>query len=114
MTQSTENIMLDPSCILQARNITRTFREGKIATPVLKGVNLDIARGRMTAIIGKSGSGKSTLLHILGTLDNPDSGQLLFGNEDLCLLTSRQKARFRARCLGFVYQFHHLLMDFSA
>lgn len=100
--------------ILKANHIVRTYTEGKIATPVLKDACLEIKAGAMTAIIGRSGSGKSTLLHILGTLDTPDSGELLFKGQDLLKLKEAEKALFRARNLGFVYQFHHLLSDFNA
>ncbi len=100
--------------ILTAKNITKTYKEGKVETPVLKNVNLDIYSDEMTAIIGKSGSGKSTLLHILGTLDTQSSGSIIFKGEDLKDFSNNQKARFRNQNLGFVYQFHHLLGDFSA
>ncbi len=100
--------------ILEAKNITRSYFEGKIRTDVLKGVNLAIRQNELTAIIGKSGSGKSTLLHILGTLDTPTSGEILFKGDDLCRLSGNKKAQFRNQNLGFVYQFHHLLGDFTA
>ncbi|MGN0903244.1 MAG: ABC transporter ATP-binding protein [Succinivibrio sp.] len=100
--------------LLQAKNIKKDFIEGKVKTEVLKGVNIDIYSSMMTAITGKSGSGKSTLLHILGTLDSPSSGQLLFKGEDLTRYSDNKKAAFRSQSLGFVYQFHHLLNDFSA
>ena len=100
--------------ILEAKNITRSYFEGKIRTDVLKGVNLAIRQDELTAIIGKSGSGKSTLLHILGTLDTPTSGEILFKGDDLCRLSGNKKAQFRNQNLGFVYQFHHLLGDFTA
>lgn len=100
--------------ILEAKNITRSYYEGRIRTDVLKGVNLAIRQDELTAIIGKSGSGKSTLLHILGTLDTPTSGEILFKGDDLCRLSGNKKAQFRNQNLGFVYQFHHLLGDFTA
>ena len=100
--------------ILEAKNITRSYFEGRIRTDVLKGVNLTIRQDELTAIIGKSGSGKSTLLHILGTLDTPTSGEILFKGDDLCRLSGNKKAQFRNHNLGFVYQFHHLLGDFTA
>ncbi len=100
--------------ILRAENITKAYREGAISTQVLRGATMEASRGMATAIIGRSGSGKSTLLHILGTLDSPDSGKLMFEGEDLTKLSDSQKAAFRSRNLGFVYQFHHLLPDFTA
>lgn len=100
--------------LLRGRGIEHAYLEGKIKTPVLKGVDLDIEASRMTAIVGKSGSGKSTLLHILGTLDTPNKGEIFFQDVNVTKLSSREKARFRNRHLGFVYQFHHLLGDFTA
>ena len=100
--------------ILQARDIRKTYQEGTVATEVLKGVNLDIRSDEITAIIGKSGSGTSTLLHILGTLDTQSSGSLKFKGQELSTLSNSDKAKFRNKSLGFVYQFHHLLGDFTA
>lgn len=101
------------SILLKGVDIEHSYREGKIVTPVLKGVNLNIESSKMTAIVGKSGSGKSTLLHMLGTLDTPDKGQIFFQDTEITQLSDRQKAHFRNRHLGFIYQFHHLLDDFS-
>lgn len=100
--------------ILKAQHIVKNYREGKIRTPVLKDAGIEINAGVINAVIGRSGSGKSTLLHILGTLDTPDSGQLFFEEQDLLKLNDSAKAAFRAKNLGFVYQFHHLLQDFTA
>ena len=100
--------------LLKGRSIEHSYSEGAIKTPVLKGVNLDIEASKMTAIVGKSGSGKSTLLHILGTLDSPDKGEIYFQDTNILTLSPKEKAIFRNRHLGFVYQFHHLLGDFSA
>lgn len=100
--------------LLQAKNIIKTYKEDKIRTDVLKGVNIDIYSNELTAIVGKSGSGKSTLLHILGTLDKADSGDIFYKGEELLKLSDKKKAAFRNIHLGFVYQFHHLLSDFSA
>ena len=100
--------------LLQAKNIIKTYNEDKIRTNVLKGVNIDIYSNELTAIVGKSGSGKSTLLHILGTLDKADSGEIFYKGEELLKLSDKKKAVFRNIHLGFVYQFHHLLSDFSA
>ena len=100
--------------IYKAQNIKKTYVEGKVKTQVLKGVNLEICKDEITAIIGQSGSGKSTLLHILGTLDTPDTGSLEFKGTELLKLSNQKKAQFRNINLGFVYQFHHLLGDFTA
>ena len=83
-------------------------------TPVLHQINLQVPAAQMVAIVGSSGSGKSTLLHILGTLDNPDSGELLLAGQRIAALDNAAKAKLRNEQLGFIYQFHHLLMDFSA
>lgn len=100
--------------LLQAKNIIKTYNEDKIRTNVLKGVNIDIYSNELTAIVGKSGSGKSTLLHILGTLDKADCGEIIYKGEELLKISDKKKAAFRNIHLGFVYQFHHLLSDFSA
>lgn len=102
------------SSLLCVNELYYTYREGKVSTPVLKGVNLEVSAGELTAVIGKSGSGKSTLLHVIATLDRPDSGSVLFDGTELTALSSPKQARFRNRSLGFVYQFHHLLNDLSA
>ncbi len=81
---------------------------------MLKGVNLDISRGEIVSMVGPSGSGKSTLLHILGTLDEPASGEILLENRQLHTLKGRSLAAFRNRHIGFVFQFHHLLPEFTA
>jgi len=81
---------------------------------VLKGINLNIFKGEIAAIVGKSGAGKSTLLHILGTLDRPDSGSIMVENENIFLKKDRQLSEFRSRSIGFIFQFHHLLPEFTA
>ncbi|MDX1937270.1 MAG: ABC transporter ATP-binding protein [Flavihumibacter sp.] len=96
--------------MLTARNIHKSFA----SLQVLKGVDIDIAAGEIVSIVGPSGSGKSTLLHILGTLDTPDSGSITIDNTLLQTLNSRQLAAFRNKNIGFVFQFHHLLPEFSA
>ena len=100
--------------ILEVRNLKKSYQEGKIVTDVLKGVDLQIFEGEMVAIVGASGSGKSTLLHMLGTLDRPTSGEILFKNEEISRWSSNRQADFRNKCLGFRYQFHHLLTEFTA
>lgn len=102
------------SNVLTAEQIYKSYRDGQQVTEVLHGIDLTINRGDMLAIVGSSGSGKSTLLHILGTLDSPDSGKLSLLGKDVSRLSSVQKAALRNEQLGFIYQFHHLLMDFTA
>lgn len=105
---------MDNEIILKAKNIVKEYREGQIVTSVLKGVDVEIKKNELVAIVGSSGSGKSTLLHILGTLDTPTSGELYFKDDDLLKLSSKKLSLFRNKNLGFVYQFHHLLTDFTA
>ncbi|MDK9763644.1 lipoprotein-releasing ABC transporter ATP-binding protein LolD [Vibrio sp. D420a] len=102
------------SNFLQCRDIRKTYREGSLDTEVLKGVSFDIEQGELVSIIGTSGSGKSTLLHILGALDDASAGSVHFLEQDLAALSSNKQAKLRNKHLGFVYQFHHLLADFSA
>ncbi len=102
------------SNLLHAEQICKSYRDGHNVTPVLHGVNLTLSRGEMLAIVGSSGSGKSTLLHILGTLDSADSGTMQLLGQDVARLSAEQKAQLRNEKLGFIYQFHHLLMDFTA
>lgn len=102
------------SNLLHAEQICKSYRDGHNVTPVLHGVNLSIAHGEMLAIVGSSGSGKSTLLHILGTLDTADTGSMQLAGQNVAALSAVQKARLRNEKLGFIYQFHHLLMDFTA
>lgn len=100
--------------MLQAINICKTYRDGRHETPVLHQINLQVPSHQMLAIVGSSGSGKSTLLHILGTLDQQDSGELWLAGQNIATLNHTDKAALRNQHLGFIYQFHHLLMDFSA
>ena len=100
--------------ILTARQISKSYTDGANVTPVLHQVSLDVKAGDMLAIVGSSGSGKSTLLHILGTLDQPDSGELTLLGKAVAKLSANAKAKLRNEKLGFIYQFHHLLMDFTA
>ncbi len=96
--------------MISCKNIQKKYG----AIQVLNGVDLDIAVGEMVAIVGKSGAGKSTLLHIMGTLDRPDEGTLRIGDEEVSRLSERALADFRNKNIGFVFQFHHLLPEFSA
>jgi lipoprotein-releasing system ATP-binding protein len=103
-----------PVPIIEARGIRRTFRMGATDVPVLKGVDFALYAGELASISGSSGAGKSTLLHILGLLDKPDSGQLLYRGKDLARLGQEEAARTRNREFGFVFQFFHLLPEFTA
>jgi lipoprotein-releasing system ATP-binding protein len=100
--------------VLQASQLTKSFNEGLQAVDVLKNVNLSIMRGEFVAIVGSSGSGKSTLLHVLGGLDVPTSGKVSILGQPLSELNETKRGELRNRHLGFVYQFHHLLAEFSA
>jgi len=96
--------------VIKAINIHKTFGQ----LHVLKGVDLHVQKGEIVSIVGKSGAGKSTLLHILGTLDRTDSGQIIINGEDVSKLSQKKLSAFRNSNIGFVFQFHHLLPEFTA
>ncbi len=100
--------------VIRCRHLAKTYTEGPSAVDVLTDVSLDIARGERVAIIGSSGSGKSTLLHLLGGLDVPSKGEVWVDGKNMANLNTVQRGRLRNRALGFVYQFHHLLPEFTA
>lgn len=100
--------------VLEARNVRKTYRQGPREVEVLKSVDMTLLAGESLAIVGVSGAGKSTLLHILGGLDQPEEGQVLVNGDDLWALKAADRSRVRNQSMGFVYQFHHLLNEFSA
>jgi lipoprotein-releasing system ATP-binding protein len=100
--------------VVRAQGLAKTYAEGRMQTPVFNGLDLSVAAGETVAIIGASGAGKSTLLHLLGGLDTPTAGEVFVAGQRMSALTDSQRGRLRNRALGFVYQFHHLLPEFTA
>lgn len=104
----------DQDTVLVCRGVSKIYTQGDIQFHVLNGINLSVARGSRIAIVGVSGAGKSTLLHLLGGLDQPSSGQINILGQDIAGMSEKKLGQLRNRALGFVYQFHHLLPEFSA
>ena len=106
---------MDRKVLLSVKNIKKAYKITKKSyLEVLKGISLEIYDGEIVAIVGKSGTGKSTLLHILGALDKPDSGEVLFDGNNVFQMKEKQVSDFRNKSIGFIFQFHHLLPEFTA
>src|SRR5687767_6370699 len=99
---------------LEGHELSKTYRNAEVPVLVFRGLDLVVEKGEMLAIVGPSGIGKSTLLHLLGGLDHPDAGTIKVGDRELTTMSNDELARFRNRNVGFVFQFHHLLPEFSA
>lgn len=100
--------------VITCKNVQKSFKEGELSVDVLQDINLSIAKGEQVAIVGSSGAGKSTLLHLLGGLDNPTAGEVWVAGKLMSRLNPAQQGLWRNKNLGFVYQFHHLLPEFTA
>lgn len=105
---------MNKPAILTTQSLSKTYQQGKIAVSVLSDINLTVHAQETISIVGSSGSGKSTLLQLLGGLDSPTSGKVLLDGHDLSMVNDQEKSRLRNEKLGFVYQFHHLLPEFTA
>jgi lipoprotein-releasing system ATP-binding protein len=105
---------ISTDAVIACRGLSKTYAEGGLNTRVFDGIDFSVARGETVAIVGASGAGKSTLLHILGGLDTPSAGEVFVAGEAMSRLSDAARGRLRNRALGFVYQFHHLLPEFTA
>ncbi len=112
--QDTGHGIQDTGVVIACRDLRKTYSQGDLSVPVLNGVNFDVKRGERIAIVGASGSGKSTLLHLLGGLDTITAGSVNILGQDVATMNETQRGELRNRSLGFVYQFHHLLPEFTA
>ncbi|HUH87262.1 MAG TPA: ATP-binding cassette domain-containing protein [Pusillimonas sp.] len=110
----TDTVSVSSDHVLLARDLVKYYEEGGQRVDVLRGVSLHVARGEMVAVVGASGSGKSTMLHLLGLLDQPSSGKVWVDGISSDGMSEARRSQLRNRSLGFVYQFHHLLSEFSA
>lgn len=100
--------------VLECSQLSKSYKQGEIETPVLHQLDLSVEQGELLALVGSSGCGKSTFLHLAGALDMPSGGQVYINGTDIHKLTDEQRADFRNEHIGFIYQFHHLMMEFSA
>ncbi|CAL4326356.1 lipoprotein-releasing ABC transporter ATP-binding protein LolD [Buchnera aphidicola] len=99
--------------IIQCINLTKSYQDGDLTVNILKKISFELYKGEIAAIIGRSGSGKTTLLHLIAGLDNPTSGSILFDGKTLRSMTSNEISKLRNQKIGFIYQFHHLMLDFN-
>ena len=102
------------SKVLVCQQLSKTYKQGSVETPVLTNLELNVEKGELLAIVGSSGCGKSTFLHLAGALDQPTSGTVFINDVDIHQLDDKKRATFRNQYIGFIYQFHHLMMEFSA
>jgi lipoprotein-releasing system ATP-binding protein len=100
--------------IISCRNLRKSYYQGELEVPVLMGIDLEVAAGETLAVVGASGSGKSTLLHLLGGLDAPSAGDIRIMGQNIATINEEERCQLRNQSLGFIYQFHHLLPEFSA